>query len=206
MRKTWFNLRRPRTLIVGLVCLASLAVVPVLIDNRLSVKDNYYTDLLHSHECYSQICAVDFDGDGTLGRVFIDRNSSSTPQVYSLVVRENGQELFRMPYWELDFTARTHVAINQAYASGKSRLLVYERKGHEAEIVSTVYAWNGKEMTEVVASEVDKELFKAMAARDLNGTLQNWLLYRSLRVPMIIIFYLIFGLFLVVLMSKVSLA
>jgi hypothetical protein len=57
------------------------------------VTHNYFTELLRAHECFSRICPVDFDADGTLGRVFIDRSSCSSPQEYSLIVRENGRQL-----------------------------------------------------------------------------------------------------------------
>ena len=200
----WLNFREPSKLVGGIACLAALVGVPLLIDNRLSATHSYYTELLRAHECFSRICPVDFDADGTLGRVFIDRSSSSSPQEYSLIVRENGQELMRLPYWELDGTARTHVAISQAYASGKTHLLVYEHKGREAAIVKAVYAWNGREMNQIVPSESDKELFKAMAASDVNGTLNDWLLYRMVRVPAIVGYYLVIFSALALLVARLS--
>ena len=50
--------------------------------------------------------------------------------------------------------------------------------------------WNGNEMIQTSPSGFDQELFTAMAARDLNGTLPSWLLYRVLRVPTLIVYYL----------------
>ncbi|MEK6278776.1 MAG: hypothetical protein AABN95_00320 [Acidobacteriota bacterium] len=126
-----------------------------------------------------------------MGRVFVDRTSTPTPHRYTLIAKENGKELIRLPYWQLDDTARTHVATTQEYASGKTHLLVYERTGREALEINAVYAWNGNEMMQIAPSDFEKELFKAMAARDQNGTFNDWVLYHMVRVPTLIGYYLI---------------
>ena len=80
--------------------LSLLIILPLVVDNRISARDRYYTELLRDHECIDEICTVDFDADGILGRVFIDRSSSTAPHQYWLVVKENGKELLRLPFWE----------------------------------------------------------------------------------------------------------
>ena len=107
-----------RLLIAAILSL--LIILPLVVDNRISARDRYYAELLRDHECVDGICIVDFDADGILGRVFIDRSSSTGPHQYWLVVKENGKELIRLPYWELDGSSGTHAATNQSSATGRT--------------------------------------------------------------------------------------
>jgi hypothetical protein len=188
--KQWAGAWSRNRLLIATLCLLFLVILPLIVDGQVSGRDRYYTDLLRAHECVDEICAVDFDADGILGRVFIDRSSYTTPHEYWLVVKENGKELIRLPFWELDGNSRTRAATTQSYATGRTHLLIYEQKGSHAPTIHAVYEWTGNEMIQLSPSLLEQELFNAMAARDFNGTFRSWVLYRTFRVPTFVGYYL----------------
>lgn len=188
--KQWFSAgSRSRFLIVA-ICLSVLVILPLAVDSNISARDRHYTELLRAHECINDLCVVDFDADGILGRVIIDRTSSTVPHHYWLVVKENGKELIRLPFWELDGNSRSHAATSQSDATGRTHLVFYEDKGPDAPTITAVYMWTGNEMIQTSASALEQKLFTAMATRDLNGTFTSWVMYRTLRVPTLLGYYL----------------
>ena len=191
MNKSRLDSKYKSIIVVATICLTLLIILPLLVDGWISARQNYYTELLRAHECFSGICAADFDADGILGRVFIDRSSSTVPHEYRLIVKENNKELLRLPYWELDNSARTHVATKIAFETGKTQLLLYEQKGRNAPTINAVYVWNGNEMAQIPPSDQEQDLFSAMSSTDDNGTNNYWTLYRMIRVPTFVGYYLV---------------
>jgi hypothetical protein len=191
MKYPFANHKDKSIIVVATICLSLLVILPLLVESRISARHSYYVELLRAHECFNELCAADFDGDGTLGRVFIDRSTSPMAHQYWLMVKEKDNELIRLPYWELDTSARTHVATKISFATGKTQLLLYEKKGRDAPTTNAVYEWNGNKMTQVAPSEHDQDLFRAMASTDDNGTNKYWVVYRLTRVPILFGYYLL---------------
>jgi hypothetical protein len=182
-----------------IVTLSILIASRLLLAGWLSAVDRGYDKLIAAYECTRDVCEADFDGDGILGRLVIERPTQSESWV---VVIDGAQELLRLPREFIDYTFRTHVAIRSE--PGGSRLLVFdgtgiERVGGQAWrnvldhlfIERAVFVWNGQGMSQSRPSTEDREILSAMAARDDAGTWNFWGIYRFLSLPFLIVYYLL---------------
>ena len=170
-----------------------LILAPVVIDRHLSSKDERYNRIVTKYECVQDSCIADFDGDGRPGNLVVDRVSAPPSASYSarhawLVVNDSQHELLRLPFIYADGTLRTHVAIR--YEVGGARLLIFDHTIAGAPMPQ-VFAWNGKQMIEAQPSSADQEILAALSARDDAGSWNYWVLYRSFRMPILIVYYVI---------------
>jgi hypothetical protein len=178
-----------------IVTLAILIASPLLLAGWLSAVDRRYDKLIASYECTRDVCEADFDGDGILGRLVIERPTQSESWV---VVIDGDRELLRLPREFIDYTFRTHVAIRME--PGGSRLLVFDGTGSER--VRAVFVWNGQGMSQATPSIEDREILSAMAARDDAGTWSFWGIYRFLSLPFLIVYYLLMTTILIFIMVR----
>ena len=181
----------------GLSKLAGLGLVflflPAMIDLWFLYKDIYYEITVRQYECMESGCKADFNGDGTLGQLVYDSTTPAPKDEINgdqqwLVVTDNGQEALRLPYRYVDNTLRTHAAIHNQL--GIARLLIYDRVSTEFPIPNGVFSWNGSRMVPASPTDKEKSILSALAARDDTGSWNNWVIYRILRLPIIIIYYL----------------
>jgi hypothetical protein len=166
------------------IILAVIIAAPLLVSEWLLIVDHRFDAVVNTYECDRQVCAADFNGDGMEGVVQIDGDNSSNR---SLVVIDDGQELLRIPYTFIDGTLRTHVALSKEGRG--SRLLIFDGTRGQHEIVKAVYASDGTRMIEVTASEVDRQILRAMEARDHAGTWTYWGLYRTFSTSALLVYY-----------------
>ena len=83
---------------------------------------------------------------------------------------------------------RTHTAVN--VESGAHRLVVYDKASRQNTV--GVFGWDGRRMTEVAPSPIEKEILAAMAAHDDTGGWNERALVRpALRVIRLLICYAI---------------
>jgi len=185
------------------IVLLLFILTPLVIYSRLSAKDERYTQAITKYECVQDNCVADFDGDGSTGNLLIDRASPPPSGSYSarqswLVVKDSDRELLRLPFSYADSTLRTHVAIRNEI--GGARLLIFDHTT-EGKPIRQVFAWDGKQMVQVESSIADREILAAMSARDDAGSWNNWALYRSLKIPILVSYYIllaaILGLFII---------
>ncbi len=165
-----------------LIVLVLFILIPVVIYSRLSSKDERYTQAINNYECVRDNCSADFDGDGRTGNLLIDRMSPPPSGSYSarqawLVVNDSHRELLRLPFSYADSTLRTHVAIRNEI--GGAHLLIFDHT-IEGKPIRQVFAWNGKQMTQVQPSAADQEILAALGARDDAG---SWNHLGPLQVP-----------------------
>jgi hypothetical protein len=100
-----------RKAILLLVLAVLLIGIPVLIDRRLAGTYANHDELVGLYECYPIACVADFNGNGISDYLSFKYNDG----IYGrLMITEDGQELFGMPYTGLDNTFRTHAAINKS--------------------------------------------------------------------------------------------
>jgi hypothetical protein len=168
-------------------------LAPLVIYSRLSSKDERYTQTITKYECVQDNCVADFDGDGRTGNLLIDRTSPPPSGSYSahqawLVVNDSHRELLRLPFSYADSTLRTHVAIRNEI--GGARLLIFDHTT-EGKPVRQVFAWDGKQMVQVDPSAADQEILAALSARDDAGSWNDWALYRSLILPILVGYYVL---------------
>lgn len=168
-------------------------VTPLVIYSRLSSKDERYTQAITKYECVQDNCVADFDGDGRTGNLLIDRMSPPPRGSYParqawLVVNDSQGELLRLPFSYADSTLRTHVAIRNEI--GGARLLIFDHTS-EGTPIRQVFSWDGKQMVPVQPSAADQEILAALGARDDAGSWNDWVLYRSLRLPILVGYYLL---------------
>ncbi len=173
--------------------LVLLIFTPLVIYSRLSSKDERYTQAITKYECVQDNCAADFDGDGRTGNLLVDRTSPPPSGSYSarqawLVVNDSHRELLRLPFSYADSTLRTHVAIRNEI--GGARLLIFDHTT-EGKPVRQVFAWDGKQMVQVQPSAPDQEILAALGARDDAGSWNDWALYRSLTLPILVGYYVL---------------
>lgn len=176
-----------------LIALLVLIFTPLIIDGWLSSKDSQHSQTVAKYECVKDYCTADFDGDGKPGTLEIDRVSTPPPVSYSgrrawMVVRDSQFELLRLPFIYADGTLRTHVAIRDEV--GGARLLVFDHS-IEGAPVQQVFGWNGTQMVQVHPSTLDQEILGALGARDDAGTWKDWAFYRSFRIPLLILYFVI---------------
>jgi hypothetical protein len=185
------------------IVLLLFILTPLVIYCRLSAKDERYTQAITKYECVQDNCAADFDGDGRTGNLLIDRTSPPPSGSYSarqawLVVKDSDRELLRLPFSYADSTLRTHVAIRNEI--GGARLLIFDHTT-EGKPIRQVFAWDGKQMVHVESSTADQEILAALSARDDAGNWNDWALYRSLKIPILVSYYVllagIVGLFII---------
>ncbi len=175
------------------VALVLFIFAPLVIYSRLSSKDERYTQAITKYECVQDSCVADFDGDGRTGNLLIDRMSPPPPGSYParqawLVVNDSQRELLRLPFSYADSTLRTHVAIRNE--SGGARLLIFDHT-IEGTPVRQVFYWDGKQMVQVQPSGADQEILAALSARDDAGSWNEWVLYKSLRLPVLVSYYVL---------------
>lgn len=181
---------------IWLLALAVLVLVPLFIDRVIAKRGERHSEIIRKYEryCIDAPCEVDFDGDGKPGLLMLDREKPPAPKYDSwLVVNEGGRELLRLPHWDIDGSFRTHIAIRND--SGRDRLLVFD--GTHAPPDSSnpptrlVLAWDGHQIVSVSPTDIDREIWLALASRDDSGTFNNWILYDFIRLPVLICYYLL---------------
>jgi hypothetical protein len=177
------------------IVLLLFVVAPLVIYSRLASKDLRYSQTIRKYECVQDNCAADFDGDGRTGNLLIDRTSPPPSGSYSarqawLVVNDSQRELLRLPFSYADSTLRTHVAIRNE--TGGARLLIFDHTT-EGKRIRQVFAWDGKQMVQVEPSTADQEILAALSARDDAGSWNDWALYRSLSLPILVAYYVLFA-------------
>lgn len=160
----------------------SAVVAALIVDRVLLNRYSDYSRLLTQHECDPLPCSVDVDNDGASEKIAV------RPYSRSVAVYDAGRELLRLPYDTTDRTLRTHIGIRKS-AEGM-RILVYDGTKGPDQRVSAVYGWDGQGLTRVAASKSDVLILSAMSANDDTGTFQSWMLYKSLRLPFILILLL----------------
>lgn len=172
------------------VLIVLLLLSPLFVDFWLSARDKHYSAVLQAQECGPDFCEGDFDGDGKLEKLVVDRTSPPASPYYDswLVAVGGNQELFRLPRRYMDNTARTHVAVNSG--SRKARLVIYDGGNKDAP-VRAVFTWNGSKLVEEPPSEDDLTVLAAMSARDDAGTFNMWVLYKVARIPTLVCYYLV---------------
>lgn len=175
------------------IVLLLFIVAPLVIYNRFASKDLQYSQTITKYECVQDNCAADFDGDGRAGDLLIDRTSPPPSGAYSarqawLVVNDSHRELLRLPFSYADSTLRTHVAIRNEI--GGARLLIFDHTT-EGKPIRQVFAWDGKQMVQVQPSAADQEILAALGARDDAGSWNDWALYRSLMLPILVSYYVL---------------
>jgi hypothetical protein len=179
-----------------LFALALLISVPLLVDQGISERGERHSEMVRKYEryCLDAPCTADFNGDGRQGLLMIDREKPPAPGYDSwLVVVEDGRELLRLPHWFIDGSFRTHIAIRND--SGGDRLLVFDGT-HAPTDSSTpptrlVFAWNGQRIVDTPPTEIDRDIFLALATRDDSGTFNAWTLYEFIGFPVLICYYLL---------------
>jgi hypothetical protein len=103
-------------------------------------------------------------------------------------VNDSHRELIRLPFSYADSTLRTHVAIRNE--TGGARLLIFDHTT-EGKPIRQVFAWDGKQMVQVQPSAADQEILVALGAHDDAGSWNDWALYRSLRIPVLVGYYVL---------------
>ena len=165
-----------------LIPLAALLVqVPLLVDPWLAERDRLRDlrddELVRVYECMPpRDCVADFDGDGSPDRLDIVAGGG---RAFGLLVAfSGGREVLRLPYDYTDGTLRTHTAIRGEW--GRSRLLVYDGASHSPPL-RAAFAWDGRNLAESPASELDNEILAAMAAHDDTGGWNERAVFRPMR-------------------------
>lgn len=176
------------------ICLV-LIIIPLPISLWAIGKDFRYSRLVSNYEVQSPGGKADFDGDGIVGDIVFVRvsdeltnNSGRLRNFAFVVIKDRGEELMRFPYRHLDGTRRTHVAVIRD--SGRARLLIYDGLNLEGRPPNGVFAWNGVAFMPVLASQADREILNAMAARDDTGGWNFWAGLRVLHLLMLFGYYL----------------
>jgi hypothetical protein len=173
--------------LLGLV-VTLLALGPVAIVVWLAGLDKHHEAVLHEYECVRNVCEVDFGG-GSSGTLSVDRAVAPASEYDSWwVIADSGNELLRIPRRYIDNTLRTHVAVNSEF--GRTRFVIYDHLNKQKP-VNTVYAYDGRRMVEVSASEKDRLILKAMDARDDAGSFGKWVLFRVVWKPALVGYYLL---------------
>ena len=168
-----------------------LAMAPLFVYRWVSAKYNKYDELVRRYECSeNRACSADFDGDGVAGQVIIEwRKDSFVAGDQWLIASDGGKELLRLPFWYVDNTLRTHVAVRNE--DGKSRLLVFWGAMREPRNGTSVYAWSGERIVETGPTAADQEVLSAMEARDDSGGFAEWVAFRLIRDAAVIVYYLL---------------
>lgn len=167
-----------------------LLLAPLVLAFWLSRIDRHYDEILGLYECdFARRCVADFNKDGALGHVAVTEGPQGESQKQSLAVVDGGHEILRLPYVYLDNTVRTHVGIRNS--PDRVSLVVYQPGGREFAATEAVFAWSGEKMLQVPPSSADQELLTAMAAREESGTFNQWALFRLLKTPMMVLYYLL---------------
>jgi hypothetical protein len=172
------------------VVTAVLLISPVVVASWLSRKDHGYDETIGVYECdFPRTCIGDFNKDRIPEQVVVVDDSGSISQKQSLLVIEGRRELLRLPYVYLDNTLRTHVGIR--VNSDRTTLVIYH-PGSRGTTTQSVYSWSAGKMVQVPPSSTDQELLAAMAARDESGNFNQWVLFRILKIPGLVLYYLLF--------------
>jgi len=97
MKYPLVNHKDKSIIVVATICLSLLVILPLLVESRISARHSYYVELLHAHECFNELCAADFDGDGHVDLLFanyfadgsriLDAHSTHTPQMQDSMSR-----------------------------------------------------------------------------------------------------------------------
>lgn len=176
------------------ILVVSAIMLPLFAYSSLNTRSSYLQHMADMYECEKDVCEADFNGDGVLGRVSIERmkNSADAGGAW-LVVDDGGQELLRLPYEYLDNTLRTHVAVRKG-TGNRSQLLIFDGTRGRRKVISAVYEWQSGSMVETSPAPIETEILTAMAAHDDVGTWLWWSLYRALALPLLLGYYVLLAL------------
>jgi hypothetical protein len=175
------------SIILGII-VTLLALGPAGIAFWLSRVDDHHQAVLNEYECHRDVCEADFDGNGLLGTLTVDRNAPLAQYDSWWVVVDSGKELLRLPRRYIDNTLRTHAAVHSQ--SGTTRITIYDHLDKKRP-VNAVYAYDGHRMVEVAPSEKDREILKAMGSLDDSGSFETWVLFRVFWKPALLCYYLL---------------
>lgn len=176
-----------RSLVLGII-VTLLALGPAGIAFWFSRVDNHHQAVLNEYECDRDVCEADFDGDGLLGTLTVDRAAPLSQYDSWWVVVDSGKELLRLPRRYIDNTLRTHAAVYTQ--SGTTRITIYDHLDKKKP-VNAVYAYDGHRMVEVAPSEKDRGILKAMGSLDDSGSFGTWVLFRVFWKPALVCYYLL---------------
>ncbi|MCP9496338.1 MAG: hypothetical protein MSG64_17990 [Pyrinomonadaceae bacterium MAG19_C2-C3] len=183
-------MNNPRSLLlrVVFVCIITL---PLFAYSWFSARYSYLQQLTEMYQCEKDVCEADFDGDGVLGRVVIERtNNSASADASRLVVTDGGQEILRLPYAYLDNTFRTHIAVIKG-TGNKSQLLIFDGTRGRQDVTKAVYEWQSGNMIRTSAVPIEMEILTAMAAHDDAGKWLWWSLFRAFSVSLLLGYYIV---------------
>jgi hypothetical protein len=174
--------KRPTTILIFSLTLIGLGLL--LSDLWLGLRNSRYSQLIEEYECGylpERACKGDFDGDGRLTNIEVKHRHDAPVEVPPPFLGSEPEVVLNV--FSQDNTSRTHVGVRNE--SGRARLIVYDatRWPQQRTLVNTVYAWNGKSMSEIAPARTDEEILSAMAARDDAGTFPEWVIYRVLAWP-----------------------
>jgi hypothetical protein len=174
--------KQPTTVLILLLILIGLGLL--LSDLWLGLRNSRHSRLIEDYECGyfpAQPCRADFDGDGVITHIEVKRRYDAPVEVPPRFSGSEPEVVLNV--FSQDNTSRTHVGVRSE--SGRARLIVYDatRWNQERTVVNSVYAWNGKGLSEIAPASTDKEIFSAMAARDDAGTFPDWVIYYLLAWP-----------------------
>src|SRR5882672_9943786 len=133
------------------ISLAFLILIPGLVVFSFGYRLHRYHSLLEKYECKRDLCEADFDGDGVLGTLSIDRTSPAAKFDSWWVVTDSGKELLREPRRSIDNSLKTHAAIIDD--RGKARLIIYDHIFDHNPPRSLVFVFDGKTMVQNGPSE-----------------------------------------------------
>ena len=164
--------------------LTAIGLSLLLLDLWLGLRNHRYSWLIKEYECGylpEQPCRADFDGDGRLTHIDVKSRHDAPVEVPPRFSGSEAEVVLNV--FSQDNTSRTHVGVRNE--SGGARLIIYDATGWPAgeTLVNSVYAWNGKSLSEIAPASTDKEILSAMAARDDAGTFPNWVIYYVLAWP-----------------------
>lgn len=184
------------------VAAATLLILPLIIvrieSERDARRDRRHDELVKLYECEPPgNCVADFDRDGSPAKFEVQGLLGD----WTMIVREGEIEVLRLPYDHTDGTFRTHIAIKRD--SNADRLIVYDKASRRQHTVA-VFGWDGRSMSQVVASPLENEILVAMAANDDTGGWNERVLVRpALRAAGVFFYYLILIPILVVTFYKI---
>ena len=170
--------------------LGVLTLVPLLVVIWFGYRILHYHTLLERYECNRDLCEADFNGDGVLGALLIDRTAPVPDFDSWLVVRDSGKELLREPRRSIDNSLKTHVAV--VNDRRPARIIIYDHIFDHNAPRSLVFAYDGKTMVQQAPSEDDNDLLAAMGAADETGSYERWVLFQLLAVPVLVCYYALF--------------
>jgi hypothetical protein len=188
-----------KCLIIKALGVVILAIWPIVVDHSLMAKYNYYKALLDRYECYPSSdkilwdrqrkqCAGDFNGDGKTDSVVLKLDPKN-PFVGKVSIVDLGSEPFYLDYiYQIEPDLTVYLAVNND--SGKAHLIIHDEVTRPDPLIG-VFAWDGKQISQVQPSKQDSDILTALDAEGGN-TAGNWNQYRFLRKPALFLYYALF--------------